>query len=538
MKKLVLLLMLFALVMPVYLVTAQEAAVVTRLEEYNASLPQGYGVTSVEDFNAQLAEKEFVLLDVREVAEYEEGHIPGSFNVPIRELGKNLALMPDLNADIMVICKGGGRAMLAMASLNILGYNNARMLKGGYDAWVAEELEVTVEPFVPEAGTAPEVDPAILEAVDTYLSNLPEGYSIVKPSDVAVELVENAPILLDVRSPEEVAKDGSIEGSQNIWINEFMSRQSELPADKEANIVVYCASGFRGGIATVMLELLGYSNVRNMGGGFNAWKTAELPIVGGFSLDSYVASYITNLPNSFNAVRVEELAEELAAGNELLVVDVRSADEYAEGHIEGAINIPINEVTQNLALLPDLNANIVVVCGSGHRSALVMTALNLVGYTNVRSMISGMGGWTKAEQPVTDVPTEAVVGAAPAVNAAAFAPVDAFVTSIPEGFFVVKPADLSVELIDNPPILIDLRTDSEWAEGHIEGAVHLPLRDFMTRMSEWPQDKTAAIVLYDNPTHRSSMALVFMKLMGYENVRVMAGGIGGWTAAELPLVTD
>ncbi|MBI5930484.1 MAG: rhodanese-like domain-containing protein [Chloroflexi bacterium] len=538
MKKLFLLFLLFSLVMPAYVGWAQDDAVLARLQVYNASLPQGYGVTTVEDFNTLLAEKEFMLLDVRETSEYEAGHIPSSFNIPIRELGQNLALLPDLNANIMVICKGGGRAMLAMTSLNILGYNNARMLKGGYDAWAAAEMPTTTEAFLPESGVAPEIDAPVLEAVNTYLSTLPEGFSLVAPTDVAVELTQNPPLLLDVRKQEELDKDGYIEGSQHIWINELMSHLSELPTDKSTNIVVYCASGFRGGMTTVMLELLGYNNVRNMSGGFGAWKSAGLPVVGGFNLDTYLSDYVVALPDSFNVVTVDELAAELADATELTVVDVRTPDEYAEGHIEGAINIQLTELTQNLALLPNLDENIVVVCGSGHRSALAMTALTLLGYTNVRSLGSGMGAWTKAEQPVTDVPFEVEASTAPTFLPVVFDKVNAFITSIPASYYTVKPVDLGVEMMSNPPVLIDVRSDSEWAEGYIEGAIHIQLRDFMANISQLPQDKTAPIVLYDNPTHRSSMALVFLKMMGYENVRVMGGGINGWTAAGLPLVTE
>jgi rhodanese-related sulfurtransferase len=152
-------------------------------------------------------------------------------------------------------------------------------------------------------------------------------------------------------------------------------------------------------------------------------------------------------------------------------------------------------------------------------------------------MMSGLGAWTKAELPVTDVPAEAAAGTAPAVDPTVFGLVDQFITGIPQGYYTVKAADLSAELIDNPPVLLDVRTDSEWANGYIEGATHLQLRDFMAKMSEWPQDKAASIVVYDNPTHRSSMALVLLKLMGYENVRVLGGGVGAWTAAELPLAT-
>ncbi len=545
MKKFAFLMLLLVLLMPALVVVAQDEAVVARLEEYNANLPQGYGVVSVEDLLTILAEREVVLLDVREVEEYEAGHVEGSFNVPIRTLGQNLNLLPDLDAEIIIICKGGARALLAMTSLNILGYENARILRGGYDGWVAEELPTTTEAFVPEPGTAPEFEPAVYAAVDNYLSTLPQGYGLVRPADVATELVENPPILIDVRSQEEWDSNGYIEGALHIWINEFMSRRDEWPADKEANIVIYCASGVRGSIATVMMRLMGYSNVRNMSGGMNAWVAAELPVVGvpeavveEFSLETYLADYIAALPNTFNAIRVPDLAAELDSGAELLLVDVRTPDEYGEGFIEGAINIPLNELTLHLDMLPNLDQAIVVYCGSGHRSALAMTALNLLGYSNVRSMLSGVNAWTGAGLPLSQEAVEAPVGTAPEFDPAVFEAVDAYMTAIPAGYYTVRAADLSTELIENPPVLIDVRTDSEWAEGHIEGAIHISLRDLFTLRDQWPQDPTTPIVIYDNPTHRSSIAMTVLRMLGYENVRVLAGGVGAWTAAELPLVNE
>jgi rhodanese-related sulfurtransferase len=52
-----------------------------------------------------------------------------------------------------------------------------------------------------------------------------------------------------------------------------------MPADKAAPIVVTCKSGHRGGMAMLYLNFLGYTNIRNMGGGMNAWIAAELPVV-------------------------------------------------------------------------------------------------------------------------------------------------------------------------------------------------------------------------------------------------------------------
>ena len=102
----------------------------------------------------------------------------------------------------------------------------------------------------------------------------------------------------------------------------------------------------------------------------------------------------------------------------------------------------------------------------------------------------------------------------------------------------MRALDLSSELFRNPPLLIDVRTDSEWAAGHIENAVHMPLSNFFALETQLPQDMAAPIVVYDNATHRSSMTMTFLRLLGYENVRTLAGGVGAWEKAGLPLVTQ
>lgn len=539
MKKFWVLVLVALLLFPTLVMVAQSDTVAARVTEFGSNLPKGYGALKLADFTTLLAERDdLVLLDVREEAEYSAGHIENSFNVPIRTLGQNLALLPDTDATIVVICKGGARAALATAALYALGYTDVKILSGGFDGWAAEELPVSVEPFTVEAGEAPAFDPALVEAVDGLLSSLPEGYGLVSPANLTAELVENPPFLLDVRTPEEVTKDGYIEGSQNVWVNELVNNLGSLPEDKDAPIVVYCAAGTRGAYAKIMLGLLGYTNVRNLQGGLNAWKAAELPVVGGFVLSDVLAAYVAGLPETFNALRPDDLKAELDAGTELVLVDVRTADEYSEGHIEGAFNIPLQELTAHLDMLPATDASIVIYCGSGHRSALAMTALNMLGYSNARSLMTGVGGWTAKEYPLVQTAVETSAGTAPTFDANVFAAVNSFITSIPAGYWTVKPADLSVELIETPPFLLDVRTDSEVANGVIEGAVAIPLRDLFARFAELPTDKTTAMVVYDNPTHRSSIVLAALKMLGYENVRVLGGGVGAWTKAELPLVQN
>lgn len=547
-KKFLYLFLILSLSLSLLPALAQSDAVVAAIEDYNANLPQGYGVFALDDLALALAERDVFMVDVREVAEYEAGHIEGSINIPIRELPAHLDLLPGLDAEIIIICQGGARAMLAQASLNVLGYMNAKTLAGGFGAWSgADYPTVTEATELPQAGELPEFDADILAAVTDYLSNLPQGFGLIQAADLAVRLVEEPDlILIDTRSAGEW-DNGYIEGAEHIWIDEFTARMDEWPEDKDAPIVVYCGAGYRGGIAAVILNLMGYTNVRNLFGGSGAWKAQGFPMVGVPEAEPEAAAefdpvqaatdYIAGLPSNFNAMRVADLETEMAAGADLLLVDVRPLDEYSESHIEGAINIPIQELVGSLDLLPQ-DANIVIYCGSGHRSALAVGALNMLGYANARSLLGGTRAWSNAELPFSDVPLAAEAGTMPDVDAALYDWLNEFFVTMPNGFYAVRVDDLNLQLAEQDIVLIDTRTDGEWASGYIEGAIHIPFGEFMSRQADWPQDLDTPIVLYDNPTHRGAIAMMLMRLFGYTDVRTLNGGTGAWTAAGFELVTD
>lgn len=545
MRKFLGLLIVFVLVLGVSMpLQAQSEAVVEAIEEYQSEIPP-YSLIDAEELGTLLIERDVILLDVREIEEYEAGHIDGAFNVPIRTLAQNLDLLPDLDAEIYVICQGGARAMLATAALHTLGYDNATNLKGGMGAWGGEGFPTTTEAFVPEATTAPEaIDADVLTAVDEYLSTLPQGYGLVRADGLNVELVENPDLfLLDTRSPDEWA-NGFIAGTEFSWIDEFMSNLDVLPEDLDTPIVVYCGSSYRAGIVTVWLNLLGYTDVRNLVGGINAWVASGLPLDGApeqveeetemINLVAFFDDYLTNLTANFNAVRVPDVEEAIAGDDTPLLLDVRTVDEYTEGHIEGAINIPLNELTANLDQLPDLDEDIIVYCGSGHRSAMAMTALNLLGYDNAVSLLGGVRAWTGSDLSITDVVTTAEVGTAPEFNTTVFEMVDAYMTAVPQGYFIVRTDGLNAELVESDIALIDVRTDGEFEDGFIGGATHIPLEQLFADASALPAED-ASVVVYDNPTHRSSVAMVLLQMLGYEDVRTLGGGFGAWTNAGLPV---
>jgi rhodanese-related sulfurtransferase/thiol-disulfide isomerase/thioredoxin len=92
-------------------------------------------------------------------------------------------------------------------------------------------------------------------------------------------------------------------------------------------------------------------------------------------------------------ISAEEAYARMNSGDPIVVVDVRTAEEYAETHIPGAILIPNEEIgTQPPAGLPVLNAEILVYCRSGNRSAQAVQKLADMGYTNL-SDFGGIEDW-------------------------------------------------------------------------------------------------------------------------------------------------
>lgn len=87
-----------------------------------------------------------------------------------------------------------------------------------------------------------------------------------------------------------------------------------------------------------------------------------------------------------------ELAARLAAGENLQIVDVREPGEYAEGHVPGALLLPLGQLARRYREL-DRHRPVMMVCRSGNRSGQATAALVQAGYTNVYNMSGGMLEW-------------------------------------------------------------------------------------------------------------------------------------------------
>jgi rhodanese-related sulfurtransferase len=254
------------------------------VEKYIANLPDGFsGIKPEDTLRALSSDARPFLLDVRETKELtDNGFIAGEVNIPLRTLTRNLDKLPAKDQPIIVFCAIGHRGAMAMMTLQLLGYTNVKSIFGGFNAWKAAGLPVvtTGMPEAPTAGKAPDVDPDLLAVLDKFITTVPDGFNAAAPTAVLKSLQDDpAPFLLDVQEPKELTDNGYIKNAVNVPIRKLFDNLDKLPQDKDAPIVTYCAVGHRGSLAMMALQLFGYSNVKSIGGGYNAWVKSGLPVV-------------------------------------------------------------------------------------------------------------------------------------------------------------------------------------------------------------------------------------------------------------------
>lgn len=96
----------------------------------------------------------------------------------------------------------------------------------------------------------------------------------------------------------------------------------------------------------------------------------------------------------------------------------------------------------------------------------------------------------------------------------------------------ISPDAYNTQFASTDHVLIDVRTREEFASGHIEGAINIPVEEIGQRLSEVPQDQT--VVLYCRSGNRSAQAANILERAGYDGIYDL-GGIIAWTNAGYPV---
>jgi cysteine synthase/rhodanese-related sulfurtransferase len=120
--------------------------------------------------------------------------------------------------------------------------------------------------------------------------------------------------------------------------------------------------------------------------------------------EQFLEQMFENLKNPYDSLRVDDLQQALRESEKPLVVDVRESELYDQLHIPESVNIPMQEIPQRSAELPEnREAPIVLVCGIGKFSKHWTLYLKSMGYRNVRSLKGGVNEWVRKGAPTEPV---------------------------------------------------------------------------------------------------------------------------------------
>ncbi len=189
--------------------------------------------------------------------------------------------------------------------------------------------------------------------------------------------------ILDVRSAGEFGA-AHIPGSINIGLAGQFAIWSGTLLAMQTPIVIVAESQSQAFEAVVRLARVGIESVKGyLDGGIAAWSAA------GFELAS--------LPQ----ITVNELSELITGQTPLQILDVRSPNEYAGGHVPGALTAPLLSLRQNIPALPlDQAKPTAVICAGGYRSSAATSILQRHGFSNLLNVTGGTSAWISAGHDV------------------------------------------------------------------------------------------------------------------------------------------
>jgi len=104
------------------------------------------------------------------------------------------------------------------------------------------------------------------------------------------------------------------------------------------------------------------------------------------------------------------------------------------------------------------------------------------------------------------------------------------------GYSSITPAQSTQMINRDDALILDVRENNEYSEGHIINSLHIPLSSLKTRMEDLEKHKSKKVIIACRSGHRSSQACANLRKQGFEQVFNLRGGVMAWESANLPLV--
>ena len=192
-----------------------------------------------------------------------------------------------------------------------------------------------------------------------------------------LETVQDGAQLLDSREQAEF-EGAHIRGALNIGLGGSFATWSGTLIDPERPVILVAEPG-REVEAATRLGRIGFDTVAGyLQGGMQQLTAAP------------------ELVERTERITAGSLGERLDAAPMPLLIDVRTAQEWSDGHIDGAMNIPLSQLSERLAELP-ADRPLIVYCASGYRSAIAASLLRRAGRPDVANVVGGLAAWKSAQ---------------------------------------------------------------------------------------------------------------------------------------------
>jgi rhodanese-related sulfurtransferase len=243
----------------------------------------------------------------------------------------------------------------------------------------------------------------------------------------------------------------------------------------------------------------------------------------------------------------------VTGGADQYIIDIRAAADYAEGHIEGAVNVAAGDVIAHYEEnnLAD-KETVVLVCYSGQSAAWVNGLMHSLGHTNCKDMKYGMSSWNAATSGswvnntsntysalmVQEATAKAEAGELPTLSTGkttAAEILDARVAVVVgEGFSGAAVA--SSAIFDNPDdyYIVNYWSQTDYDWGHAPGAIQYTPKESLTSdtfLKTLPTDKTIAVYCYTGQT--SAHVAAYLRILGYD-AKSVKFGVNGMSHDTMP----
>lgn len=210
-----------------------------------------------------------------------------------------------------------------------------------------------------------------------------------------------------------------------------------------------------------------------------------------------------------------ELADKIKSQPSLIVIDVRTPDEFQKEHILGSKNIPLENIESAIATLRKDGQYVIVDSGAASGLSLVTDFFPKNGFRSAFYLDGGFSDWKSQNEPTIS-----------------FGDSQSFVDQSKVRY--LKSNQLKDMLATEKNLtIIDLRSSEKFKEGHLPGAENIFIDDIENRRSQLPFGKK--IILYDRDGLWAFQGAVRLFDMGFFNVFCLSDGLDGWQKNKYPL---